>query len=427
MVHQDEKSRDCAFAGKRPVISPFAMGSEAGWGVRRLALSSALVALVGCAHVPERSPVPEERLLEAAVLGIPRARFWGDAPPPWAHEWTGRSAREARDRYPEIYGREHSYLAISGGGENGAFAAGLLVGWTAAGDRPEFTTVTGISAGALIAPFAFLGPEYDHVLEEVTVGIRADDVFERRRTLRGLRTDAMASSEPLQRLIAKHVDQAMIDKIAEEHRKGRSLNIGTTNLDALRPVVWRIGAIANSGHPRALELIRQIMLASASIPGALPPVLIEVEAGDERYDELHVDGGVTSQVFLYPAGLDWDEVTQKLRVPGRPRVYVIRSSHLDPSYEQVRNKLFPIARRSISSLVRTQGIGDLYRIYLQACRDGLDFNLASIPEDFDEPSHGEFDSAYMKKLFERAFDLAKAGYPWQKAPPELGAEPMVCR
>jgi predicted acylesterase/phospholipase RssA len=389
--------------------------------------SLSLLVIAGCVHLPERTPLPEKYVAEAEVLGIPRARFWGDAPQPWVHEWLDKTTSETKVRYPDVYGRQHSYLAISGGGENGAFAAGLLLGWTEAGDRPEFTSVTGISAGALIAPFAYLGPDYDHVLREVSVNLTEDEVFEKRRTLRGLRSDAMASTEPLRYLIEKYVDQEVMDRIAEEHRKGRMLNIGTADLDAMRPVVWRIGAIANSGHPRALDLIRQILLASASIPGAFPPVLIQVEASDTRFDELHVDGGITSQVFLYPAGLDWDAVLEKLRVRGRPKVYVIRNSRLEPPYEQVRNKLFPIAKRSIDSLVRTQGIGDLYRIYLQTCRDGLEFNLASIPPDFDAHSDGLFDPEYMRQLFETAFELAKAGYPWQKMPPELKTAPVECR
>ena len=110
----------------------------------------------------------------------------------------------------------------------------------------------------------------------------------------------MASTGPLQALIAKHVNEELIEKIAEAHRNGRALNIGTTDLDAMRPVVWRIGAIANSGHPRALQLIRQVLLASASIPAAFPPVLIHVEAGDREYDEMHVDGGASSQVLPLP-------------------------------------------------------------------------------------------------------------------------------
>jgi len=342
-------------------------------------------------------------------------------------DWWEKSDADLKARYSGVYGRKHAYLAISGGGQNGAFAGGLLLGWTEAGDRPEFTSVTGISAGALIAPFAFLGTEYDPVLKKVTGELTANAVFKKRRTLKGLRSDAMASTEPLQRLIQTYVDQEMMEEIAEEHRKGRMLYIGTANLDSMRPVIWRIGAIANSGHPRALDLIQQILLASASIPGAFPPVLIEVEVGDERFDELHVDGGAASQVFLYPAGLPWDAILEKLEVPGRPKVYVIRNSRLDPMYEQVQNKLFPIAGRSINSLIRTQGIGDLYRIYSAACRDGLDFNLAYIPADFDEKSKEEFDPEYMKKLFDTAFDRARAGYPWEKMPPELKEVPPTCR
>jgi hypothetical protein len=387
----------------------------------------ALVLITACAHVPQRSALPAEYVEDAEVLGIPHVRMWGDAPPPWAHDWFDKGRTALKDRYPGVYGVRHTYLAISGGGENGAFAAGLLLGWTEAGNRPEFTTVTGVSAGALVAPFAFLGPEYDHVLKKVSVELTTKDVYKERGTIRGLRTDAMATTEPLQALIAKFVDVEVMEKIAAEHRRGRSLNIGTANLDSMRPVIWRIGAIANSGHPDALKLIRRVLLASASVPGAFPPVLIEVEAGGEKYDELHVDGGAASQVFLYPVGIDYDEVLAKLAVPGRPKVYIIRNSRLDPMYEQVQNKLFPIAGRSLASLVRTQGIGDLYRIYLQTCRDGLDFNLASIPSDFTEKPRDELDTEYMRKLFDMAFDRAKAGYPWEKMPPELKTAPIPCR
>lgn len=391
------------------------------------ALLSLLVLLTGCVHVPKRNPLPEEHVADAEVLGIPRARVWGDVPPTWMQEWRDKSAEEMKARYPGVYGREHNYLAISGGGENGAFAGGVLLGWTEAGDRPEFSAVTGISAGALIAPFAFLGTEYDAALEEILDELSPDAVLEKRRMLRGIRSDALASTEPLQGLIEKYIDQEVMEKIAEEHRRGRALSIGTTNLDSMRPVIWRIGAIASSGHPRSLELIRQIILASASIPGAFPPVLIEVQVGDETFDELHVDGGATSQVFFYPAGVDWKAILEKLEVPGRPNLYLIRNSRLDPMYEQVENKLFPLAGRSISSLIRTQGIGDLHYIYLATCRDGMDFNLAYIPADFEKQSREEFDPEYMQSLFDVAFDRAKAGYPWEELPPQLKEVPPACR
>ncbi len=392
-----------------------------------LVLLTSVLAFAGvpaCAHVPKRHPLPEADVDLAEVLGIPRVRYWGDEPQPWAPEWLGKSKAELRGRYPAVFRHRQSYLAISGGGQNGAFAAGLLLGWTAAGDRPQFTMVTGVSAGALIAPFAFLGAEYDHVLRKVSVELTAKDIFKKRRLIRGLRSDAMASTEPLRALIAKHVDQDLVDEIAEQHRRGRELNIGTANLDSMRPVVWRIGAIANSGHPQALNLIRQILLASASVPGAFPPVLIEVEAGGETYDEMHVDGGTASQVFLYPLGLDFDEVLSILEVPAKPEVYIIRNARLDPLYEQVQPKTVQIAGRSISSVIRTQGIGDLYRIYLATLRDGLDFNLAYIPREFTERSKEGVDTEYMRKLFELAFDMARNGYPWHKMPPELKQAPI---
>lgn len=394
--------------------------------VQRSVLVSLLALVSACAHVPKRSPLPAEHVENAGVFGIPRARMWGDAVPPWVHDWFEKTKAELQERYSGVYGRPHTYLAISGGGTSGAFAAGILLGWTEAGNRPEFTTVTGISAGALVAPFAFLGPEYDEVLKRVSSDLEAGDVYKERRLIRALRTDAMATTEPLQALIARYVDQEVVEKIAAAHRDGRSLNIGTTNLDSMRPVIWRIGPIANSGHPEALALIRRILLASASVPAAFSPVLIPVEVNGLTYDELHVDGGAASQVFFYPVGVDYEEVLSKLKVPGRPKVYIIRNSRLDPIHEQVENKLFPIAERSLDSLIRTQGIGDLYRIYLQTCRDGLEFHLAYIPPDFTMKSDGGFDRAYMRALFDLAYERSKAGYPWKKMPPELQDAPIQC-
>ena len=386
-----------------------------------------LLLVTACAHLPERSPLPPEHIDDAEVLGIPRVRMWGDEAPPWEHDWFEKSRSEIKERYSGIYGRRHTYLAISGGGENGAFAAGLLLGWTASGDRPEFTAVTGISAGALVAPFAFLGPEYDDVLKTVTSELQPENVYKKRGMIRALRTDGLATTEPLQALIAKHVDEEVMEKIAAAHREGCTLNIGTANLDSMRPVIWRIGAIANSGHPDALELIRKILLASASIPAFFPPVLIPVEVDGKKYDELHVDGGAASQVFIYPPGIDYDRVLERLAVPGRPKVYIIRNSRLVPIYEQVRNKLFPIAGRSLESLIRTQGIGDLYRIYLETCRDGMDFNLAYIPAEFTEDSGDEFDPQYMRDLYDLAYEQGKEGYDWEKMPPELEEAPLHCR
>jgi predicted acylesterase/phospholipase RssA len=155
----------------------------------------------------------------------------------------------------------------TGGGDAGAFGAGLLVGWTAHGTRPEFKIVTGVSTGALIAPFAYLGPRYDDVLRQVYTSIGPKDVYEARTILAALTSDGLADNRPLWHLIAKYVTADFLAEIAQEYEKGRFLLIGTTNIDARCGVVWNMGAIASSKDPRAVELFRNIMLASAAIPG----------------------------------------------------------------------------------------------------------------------------------------------------------------
>jgi predicted patatin/cPLA2 family phospholipase len=378
-----------------------------------------LVALMvaGCAAAPDRrNPIPFEAQDHAAISGIPGARYWGDRPPPGFDRWLDAPEAELKRDYGGIFRTPHNYLAISGGGANGAFGAGLLVGWSAQGTRPQFTVVTGISTGALIAPFAFLGPRYDPVLRKVYTEISTDDIIERRGLLEIIRNDSLASTEPLRRLIAKYIDDEMIAEFADEHRRGRSLLIGTTNLDAARPVTWSITRIAASGSPRAPDLIRKVILASASIPGFLPPVTIDVEADGKRFEELHVDGGVTSQVFLYPTGLQWKKIIDKLEVPGRPSLYLIRNSRTVPEFESIHRRILPIMARSVSSLIRTQGIGDISTIYFSTRRDGVAFHLAYVPESFDAVSREPFDQDYMQKLFMLGFKMARKGYPWVSGP-----------
>jgi predicted patatin/cPLA2 family phospholipase len=371
----------------------------------------------GCSTIPIRSPLPEKFSMTAQIPDIPRARFWGDEVPSFFGAVVGQSSEELMQAFPGIYGREHNYLALSGGGAKGAYGAGLLVGWSAAGTRPEFTMVTGVSTGALMASFAFLGPAYDPQLKEMYTTYSTKDLVIKRNIIATLTGDSATDTTPLKKMLAKYINQHVMEAIAAEYKKGRRLWVGTTNLDAKRPVIWNIGLIASSGQPGALELIHKVILASASIPAIFPPVLLEVEANGKRYDELHVDGGTASQVFLYPADLDWELVIQKLEVKGTPKVYVIRNSFLKPDYQTVKPKIMPIVTVSISSLVRTQGIGDMYRIYLDCQRDGLDYNLGYIPETFDLKPNQQFDPVYMGKLFDLGYQLAKKGYPWDKAPP----------
>ena len=375
--------------------------------------------LAGCSFVPERTPVPQNLAEQAEVPGIPRARIWGDAPPPWIGDLAKADDAELRARFADSFGKPHHYLAISGGGPDGAYGAGLLNGWSERGDRPEFNIVTGISTGALAAPFAFLGPDYDHVLTEVYTENSTKDLVERRSWIRILVSDSAADTRLLRAKIAHYATPEVIERIAAAHKAGRRLYIGTVNLDLARPVIWDIGAIAASGAPKAPDLIRDLMLASASIPGAFPPVFIPVEADGRTYDEMHVDGGTATQVFLYPVGLDWRKITKRLQVPGKPHAYIIRNSKLQADWEGVEPWLPRIAGRSVSSLIRTQGIGDIFRMYIAARRDGLDFNLAFIPDDFDLTPSEPFDPVYMKTLYDLGRRRALEGYPWAKAPPGM--------
>jgi hypothetical protein len=221
----------------------------------------------------------------------------------------------------------------------------------------------------------------------------------------------------LREKVAQFITQEVMEKIAAEYQKGRILLIGTTNLDTNRPVLWSIGRIARSGAPNALELIHDVIIASTSIGGAFPPVIISVEANGESYDEMHVDGGTVNQVFLYPLGMDWGEIKKRVGLTENPKVYVLRNAQLKPVYQVVKYSLLEVMVRSVNSLLRTQGIGDIERIYLEARRDGLDFYLTYIPDDFNEPINEIFDSEYMNKLYQVGYERALQGGKWQNAPP----------
>jgi len=386
--------------------------------IGRISSIVVLLILAGCSSVPERQPIPVENNMEAIIPGIPEARFWGDEWPKFSIEkFETYTDAEFQKYYPGVYGKPHAYLAISGGGSNGAFGAGLFAGWTASGTRPEFTMVTGISTGALTAPFAFLGPDYDDELKIVYTTTTTKDIVEEKSLISAIFSDSMADTRPLRNLIERTVTPEIIEAIAREHKRGRRLFVGTVNLDAGRSVIWNIGAIASSDSPRKLSLIYDILQASAAIPIAFPPVVIEVEVNGKPYDEMHVDGGTGSQVFVYPAAVDWPKITKKLKVQGAPRVYVMRNSFLDSNYQGIKRNMLPIASRSIDSLIRTQGVGDIFQIYALCQRDGNDFNLAYIPSSFTEKPTEGFDPVYMTKLYNLGYEMALKGYPWEKGPP----------
>lgn len=378
--------------------------------------------LLGACSSLERSPaVPNENYRQAVVPGMPEVRYLIDEDPSLFIKHGAQSIQRERaflasqglgDRLPPAH-----LLAVSGGGDNGAFGAGLMLGWTAAGDRPEFKVVTGISTGALIAPFAFLGPAYDAQLREVYTEISPEDVQEPRGLVDIIFGESAADNTPLQQLVSRYANEEMLKAIAAEYENGRLLLIATTNLDAQRPVVWNIGEIAKSGHPEALTLFRNVLVASAAIPGAFPPVMLDVEVDGRPYQEMHVDGGAISQVFTYPPSINLEEEAEERGIQRDRLLYVIRNARLDPEWAEVERRTLDIAGRAISTLIQTQGIGDLYQIYLSAQRDNIDYNLAFIPATFDAEHKEEFDTAYMRQLFGVGFQMAAKGYPWQKYPP----------
>ncbi|MGA8572196.1 MAG: patatin-like phospholipase family protein [Desulfobaccales bacterium] len=380
--------------------------------------------LQGCVALQARHPLPEDLEDQAQVAGFPNVRAWGDV---YSESLQESGIESVKQELAANHGKldpEVSFLLLSGGGGDGAFGAGILCGWTAAGTRPQFKLVTGISTGALIAPFAFLGPEYDPKLKAAYTTISDKDIYTVPSKLKLLinlgRIESVANTEPLAKLLERLIDEKMLQAIAAEHNKGRRLLVGTTQLDAQRLVIWNMGALAASGRPDALKLFRRILRASASIPVAFNPVYIKVQAGGQEYDEMHVDGGVMAEVMLYENAISFLTARKELGslISNRSRhVYIIRNAQIYPEYESVKPKIGSIGARAITSLTKSQGMGDLYRIYVLALRDELDYNLAFIPKDFHPKRASEFDTNYMDQEFNMAYNLASSGYQWSKWPP----------
>jgi predicted patatin/cPLA2 family phospholipase len=382
----------------------------------------AVFAVAGCASIERLPAVPYAQAQQTEVLNIPDARFYvSDSKRIYA---IALKAYERRNKVRAASATQY-FLAISGGGDDGAFGAGLLVGWSERGDRPSFDVVTGVSTGSLSAPFAFLGRDYDQRLKEVYTETGVDDVLQRRIPLMSLTSgDALFDSTPLREMIARYVDSAMVRRIAEEYAKGRLLFILTTNLDQGRPVIWNIGAIAASDNPKARDLIIDVLLASASIPAVFPPVMINVTVDGQNLQEMHVDGGTIAQAFLYPPSFSLKQAAirlkideKKLRAVRKRVAYIIRNGRLSRPEENVKVQTLEIAKQAISTMIASSGVNDTYRMYLTTQRDGVGFNLASIGDDFNVPYKGPFDKDYMRAVFDYGYEKGRAGYAWQKTPP----------
>ena len=392
---------------------------------RRLVLNAAILLPLGvgaCGPVARGPAVPVAQTTQASVLGVPNERFF-----PFSSNAALESEMVAAiDRQRRALGLrnyadlpELQLLAVSGGGENGAFGAGLLCAWSVQGTRPTFEWVTGVSTGALTAPFAFLGSAYDPQLRAVYTTLSPRDVLTTRFLTAALFSDAMADNAPLFNTISRYLDERMMADIAKAYDEGRLLLIGTSNLDSQVPVIWNVGAIAKSGHPRSLDVVRKILLASAAIPGAFPPSMIDVTLDGKPYQEMHVDGGAFAQTFLYPASLT-KQRRQRLAAHQRVipvKAYVIRNGRLDPEWAVTERQTLGIAGRAISTMIATSGINDVVRIYNTTQDDDIEFNLAYIGRDFDMKLPQPFDQAYMRALFDYGYQKAIHGYDWAKKPP----------
>ncbi|MFI4919976.1 MAG: patatin-like phospholipase family protein [Legionellales bacterium] len=395
-----------------------------------ISLIMVILFLQGCARTESYNPLPAKLENQVEVPGFHDVRGWGDEHSKSLQKSISLAAKQEMAHNHGRLKSEINSLVLSGGGRDGAFGAGLLCGWSKTGKRPQFKVVTGISTGALIAPYAFLGPEYDNQLKKAYTTISDKDIYHKYSNLEILLSLAnlfpavsLADNKPLIKLIEKSIDQNLLNKIASEHLKGRRLFVGTTQFNAQRLVIWDMGAIAASKSSQAVSLFRKVLLASASLPASCPPQYFTVKAKGKMYNEMHVDGGIESQAIFSENAILPHKIleSEAKNLKGHKRthhLYVIRNRKISPEWQNVKPQLKSIIFHAIDSLTKSQGIGDLFRIYTYVKRDNIDYNLAYIPRDFSIEAKTEFDNQYMNSLFARGYAMGRAGYAWNKYPPD---------
>jgi predicted patatin/cPLA2 family phospholipase len=324
----------------------------------------------------------------AVVPNFPKARFFAN------------SEAEFLQALPAT-AKPGTWLVLSAGGEDGAFSAGILNGWSAAGTRPDFEVVTGVSAGALLAPYAFLGPRYDDQMHSVFTTVTDADIFESAST-----ASSLLNTWPLRELLAKLITPQLVADVAAEYRRGRRLFVVTSNLDAGQSVVWNMGAIAAHGDEQALRLFQDVLMASASLPGVFPPVYITVESNGHYFREMHADGGIGGPFFVGPDS--WLANTSEIRLPAK-QIYVIVNGKLTPDFEITPSNHLAILGRAFSGAVRTGARAEIAEVLSATQRDGISLKLAHIDTAFQHASHGAFDPDYMKALYDFGFRQAQSG------------------
>lgn len=365
--------------------------------------------LSACAIEP-RTPFTEADQMAAIPIAVRGIRYWADTP----ESVFQKAARRAIVQQ----GSPFIYLALSGGGGGGAYGAGVLNGWTDSGKRPQFTVVSGVSVGALIAPFAFLGPAYDERLRNIYTNGDAERLIRDPNPLGAIFGAGLFGRERLRELVERDIDDGMIGAIAREDGKGRRLLVVTTDLDAQRAVIWDLGGIAAIGGPNAFKLFRDVLAASASVPVAFAPQLIDVSANGRNFQEMHVDGAVTTPVFTLPDMFLLGGKTIASSGP-RPDLYVIVNTRIDAGFEVVPNQTLAVAAHSLSAANRVGTQAALAQTYKFAQRSGFDFHLTYVGRDAPESGATGFETAAMRQLYDYGYEKARTGSFWEAKLPQI--------
>lgn len=388
-----------------------------------VALLATSLALASCASGPDRPTFTLAEDANPVVPGFENIRFYADDD---GSNFRDRLFAQIKNQVQArgrgiLDGGRSNWLMISGGGEDGAFGAGVMVGLTKAGKRPSFDLVSGVSTGALMAPFVFLGPAYDRELTSIYTEIDKNQIF-KIVGLRGIFGGmAAASSAPLRATMEEKLTDRILDEIAAQHRLGRRLYVVTTDLDAQRPVVWDMGAIAASASPDRRKLFLDVLQASASIPGIFPPVFITAAADGQTFKEMHVDGGSSMQVLTLPTTIQAVKDPRQRLDKRKRALYVLMNNTMRPRFEQTKTKTFSIAGRSLSTIIKRHGIQSIEILYDIAKARGFAFYVTYVGLDFDAELSEPFDPAYMRALYDYGFQRALAGDVWRTAPPTGGA------
>ncbi len=388
--------------------------------IRVVALLSGVFLLAACSQLP-RNPVPVALMPEAEIPGMPniRARA-GHISPIFEADLLQSYKDEPKEMFRVADGTlVYPHLALSGGGPNGAFGAGFLNGWTKTGKRPIFKVVSGVSTGALIAPFAFLGSDYDQALHNFYTTTTTRDIFHLDNLLfRLFFRESLADTSPLSQLIDGYITPQLLSEIAKAHQQGRRLYMGTVDLDSQQFIVWNMGLIATKGTPEALILFRKVMLASSSVPVAFSPVFFDVVAGGKHYDEMHVDGGVAARVF-YNGGVYSSKVVRARAglAASKEDIYIIHNGQLGPQPAPTPRLVRDIALRTLDSTSKAALVGDLYRIYAFSFAEKSGFHWITIPADIDINGAEIFDPVKMEHLYQAGYAEALLGPKWSLRPP----------